>query len=117
MKMKKANLNSEKAAEKEIKLDKEGYPMKKYQVVFVDEYNNWYLIGFFDSLRDAEEDVNSYLSNYTCVDDNGENEYVPQFGDDTELGHLREYASTFGPCFDRVIDVDCGCIEVRGFIF
>lgn len=91
--------------------------MKVYQVVFVDEYNNWYLCGFYTSLLDAEKDVNEYLSGYTLESDMNEGETEAAFGDDKPLGHLEEYASTFEFNFDRVIDVECGCVEVRGFIF
>lgn len=90
--------------------------LKKYQVIFVDEYNNWYLIGFFDNLQDAEPDLNNMLKDYTMLNDEDE-EVECQFGENKSLGHLNEYVSTFGNCFDRVIDADCGCIEVRGFIF
>ena len=90
---------------------------KIYQVVFVDEYNNWYLCGFYTSLLDAEEDVNEYLKLYTLEPEMNEGETEAAFGDDKPLGHLTEYASTFESNFDRVIDVECGCVEVRGFIF
>ena len=93
--------------------------LKKYQVVFVDEYNNWYLIGFFDNLQDAEEELNEYLKDYKYVDVDDYNEEMKecQFGDDKPLGHLQEYPSSFGKCFDLIIDADCGCVQVRGFIF
>lgn len=90
--------------------------LKKYQVVFVDEYNNWWLIGFFDNLIDAEPELNSMLKDYKMIDDDGE-EVECQFGNDTLLGHLEEYPSTFSMCFDRIIEVSEGCVEVRGFIF
>lgn len=91
--------------------------MKVYQVVFVDEYNNWFLCGFYKSLLDAEKDVNEYLSSYTLSEDVYEGQTEAAFGEDKPLGHLEEYASTFESNFDRVIDVECGCVEVRGFIF
>lgn len=90
--------------------------LKKYQVVFVDEYNNWYLIGFFDNLQDAEPGLNTMLEGYTGYDDDG-NKCTFQFGDNTTLGHLTEYAGTMSACFDRILDADVGCIQVRGFIF
>lgn len=90
--------------------------LKKYEVVFVDEYNNWYLIGFFDNLLDAEPELNAMLDGYTGYDEDG-NECELQFGDDTCLGHLVEYAGSFSPCFDRIIEADVGGLEVRGFIF
>ena len=90
--------------------------LKKYQVVFVDEYNNWYLIGFFNDLREAEPGLNEMLRDYVGYDDDG-NKCEFQFGDDTVLGHLVEYPGTFSPVFDRILDADVGCIQVRGFIF
>lgn len=90
--------------------------LKKYQVVFVDEYNNWYLVGFFDNLRDAEPQLNSMLEGYIGYDEDG-NKIKLQFGDDTELGPLVEYAGSFSPVFDRILDADVGCIQVRGFVF
>ena len=102
-----------------IILDKDGYVSnKKYQVVFVDEYNNWYLVGFFDKLEDAVPEVNAYLESYELEEDEeGNTGVVPQFGKDASLGELTEYASTFSSCFDRIIDTTCGCVQVRGFIF
>ena len=90
--------------------------LKKYEVVFVDEYNNWYLIGFFDKLQDAEPELNNMLSDYTGYDEDG-NPCTFQFGDDTVLGHLVEYPGTFSYVFDRILDADVGCIQIRGFIF
>ena len=102
-----------------IILDKDGYVSnKKYQVVFVDEYNNWYLVGFFDKLEDAVPEVNAYLESYELEEDEeGNTGVVTQFGKDASLGELTEYASTFSSCFDRIIDTTCGCVQVRGFIF
>ena len=102
-----------------IILDKDGYVSnKKYQVVFVDEYNNWYLVGFFDKLEDAVPEVNAYLESYELEEDEeGNTGVVPQLGKDASLGELTEYASTFSSCFDRIIDTTCGCVQVRGFIF
>lgn len=88
---------------------------KRYQVVFVDEYNNWYLVGFFDNLEDAVPELNSYLEDYELEEDDLSG--TPQFGKGTNLGELTEYASTFSPCFDRIINTTCGCVEVRGFVF
>ena len=91
--------------------------LKKYQVVFVDEYNNWWLVGFFDNLRDAEPQVNEFLNGQCGYDDEGcEVEHLA-FGEDAPLGHLEEYPSSFGRCFDRIIEADVGVLEVRGFIF
>lgn len=89
--------------------------LKKYEVVFVDEYNNWYLVGFYDKLREAEKDVNEYLKTYVD-EETGEPLW---FGSDenSPCGELTEYASTYGYCFDRILDTPEGCIQVRGFIF
>lgn len=92
--------------------------LKKYQVIFVDEYNNWYLIGFFDDLKEAEPSLNSYLEGYLAYGEDDEEEvWQPQFGDDKPLKHLHEYPSTLGSCFDRIIDTTCGAIQIRGFIY
>ena len=90
--------------------------LKKYQVVFVDEYNNWWLVGFFDNLRDAEPQLNDYLKCYNACEGDEEYDHFA-FGDNETLGPLTEYMATSGWCFDRIIDVDAGVIEVRGFIF
>ena len=91
-----------------VTLDSEGYVTShKYQVVFVDEYNNWYLIGFFEKLEDAEPLVREYLEGYDFEDGITIEEAC----------HLEEYASTFCSCFDKIIDTTCGCVEVRGFIY
>ena len=81
-----------------------------YEVMMQDEYDNLYLLGFYESLDDAIEDVNDFIGAY---DDDGA---IP-----LERGDLAEYASTFGTCFDREIEWengdDCpGTIMVRGFI-
>ena len=101
----------------QVVLDKDGYVSnKKYQVIFVDEYNNFYLIGFFDNLRDAEADVNSYLKGYELDDDENYG-MEPKFGDGCSLGPLEEYAGTFSPVFDRSFSTTSGYIGIRGFIF
>ncbi len=86
--------------------------MKIYQVIFVDEYNNFYELGLFRSLLDAEPEVNNMLDSYQDID-SGE---TPRFGEDENLGHLEEYPSTFSMCFDRTIDIEEGCVQIRGFI-
>lgn len=80
----------------------------RYQVVFVDEYNNWYLIGFFEKLSDAEPELKDYLEGY---------EFEEEGVTVDEVCHLEEYPSTFCTCFDKVIDTTCGCVEIRGFIY
>lgn len=88
---------------------------KKYQVVFIDEYNNMTEIGWFDKLKDAEPTLNELLKGTILQD--GENDgQEAQFGADKPLGELREYPSTMGYCFDRMIDAENGLIQVRGFI-
>ena len=91
--------------------------MKYYQVIFIDEYNNFYEIGCFKSLQDAEPEVNFHLNLYIYVDEDGNSTgEAPEFGEGKNLDHLVEYASTFGPVFDRVIDVEEGCVQIKGFI-
>ena len=74
--------------------------MKKYQVIFQDEYNNLIEVGFYDKLEDSIEDVNGYLEPY-----------------EERIEELEEYVSTFGMAFDREIytkqDVS---VMIRGFI-
>ena len=97
-----------KTAEKGNPAQAEDAPM--YEVMMQDEYDNLYLLGFYESLDDALEDINDFIGAY---DDDGA---IP-----LEKGDLAEYASTFGTCFDREIEweneEDCpGTIMVRGFI-
>lgn len=95
-------------AEKENSVRVDDAPM--YQIVMQDEYNDLYLLGFYESLDDAIEDINGFISVY---DEDGA---IP-----IKKGDLAEYASTFGSCFDREIEWknedDCpGSIMIRGFI-
>lgn len=95
-------------AEKENSVRVDDAPM--YQIVMQDEYDNLYLLGFYESLDDSIEDINGFIGAY---DDDGA---IP-----LKKGDLAEYASTFGTCFDREIEweneEDCpGTIMVRGFI-
>ena len=95
-------------AEKENAADTEDAPL--YEVMMQDEYDNLYLLGFYESLDDALEDINGFIGAY---EDDGA---IPLKKED-----LAEYASTFGPCFDREIEWknedDCpGSIMIRGFI-
>lgn len=81
-----------------------------YEVMMQDEYNDLYLLGFYESLDDAIEDINGFISVY---DEDGA---IP-----IKKGDLAEYASTFGSCFDREIEWknedNCpGSIMIRGFI-
>lgn len=95
-------------AEKENAAHTEDAPL--YEVMMQDEYNNLYLLGFYEFLDDAIEDINDFISAYY------EDGAIP-----IKKGDLAEYASTFGACFDREIewknDDDCpGSIMIRGFI-
>ena len=91
--------------------------MKCYEVIFVDEWNNFYEVGFFKSLEDAEPEVNNYLEQYVFGEDSDiEPGAKPEFGPDKNLGRLEEHASTFSYCFDRTFDVEEGYVQVRGFI-
>lgn len=81
-----------------------------YEIVMQDEYDNLYLLGFYESLDDAIEDINGFISVY---DEDGA---IP-----IKKGDLAEYASTFGSCFDREIEWknedNCpGSVMIRGFI-
>lgn len=81
-----------------------------YEIMMQDEYNNLYLLGFYESLDDAIEDINDFISAYY------EDGAIP-----IKKGDLAEYASTFGACFDREVEWknedDCpGSIMIRGFI-
>jgi len=91
--------------------------MKYYQVIFVDEYNNFFEIGPCAKLSDAEPEVNKYLEGYVLSEDaeSGPGE-TPEFGEGKNLGRLTEYPSTFSMVFDRTIDVEEGYVQVRGFI-
>lgn len=95
-------------AEKENAAHTEDAPL--YEIVMQDEYDNLYLLGFYESLDDSIEDINDFISAYY------EDGAIP-----IKKGDLAEYASTFGACFDREIewknDDDCpGSIMIRGFI-
>ena len=59
---------------------------KLYQVMIEDEYFNLYEIGWFKELKDSLKDLDNFLSAY------GDIEITEDI--------LREYASTFGTCFD-----------------
>lgn len=97
-----------KNAEKESAAQAEDAPL--YEVMMPDEYDNLYLLGLYESLDDAIEDINGFIGMY---DDDGA---IP-----LEKGDLAEYASTLGTRFDREIEweneEDCpGAIMIRGFI-
>ena len=83
---------------------------KIYEVFMQDEYNNNYFIGFYNELKNAVPDINSFLEPY-----------------DAKIETLEEYPSTFGSCFDTEVfreiedddDPDSGWtgVMIRGFIF
>lgn len=101
-------ISEKRIAEKENSVRVDDAPM--YQIVMQDEYDNLYLLGFYESLDDAIEDINDSISAYY------EDGAIP-----LKKGDLAEYAPTFGSCFDREIEWknedDCpGSIMIRGFI-
>lgn len=73
--------------------------IKKYQVIFQDEYNNLFLVGFYDELEDAIPDINNFLEVYG-----------------KKIDSISCYPSTFGEAFDTDIEIDEGCVSVRGFV-
>lgn len=101
-------ISEKRIAEKENSVRVDDAPM--YQIVMQDEYDDLYLLGFYESLDDSIEDINGFISAYY------EDGAIP-----LKKGDLAEYASTFGSCFDREIEWknedDCpGSIMIRGFI-
>lgn len=97
-----------KTAKKENAAQTEDAPL--YEVMMQDEYNDLYLLGFYESLDDAIKDINCFISVY---DEDGA---IP-----LKKGDFAEYASTFGSCFDREVEWknedDCpGSVMIRGFI-
>ena len=111
-------MNKESKTNITVTVDVDGFVTNyKYQVIFVDEYNNFYHLGFFNDLKDAEPELNAYLEDYEAYDETTGDIVKIQFGDAGHLGHLREYPSTFSSCFDTIIDTTCGCVQIRGFIF
>lgn len=83
--------------------------MKVYEILFEDEYDNLYQLGYYKSLASAVDDINSELSVYNIK---------------LKYDDLKEYAGTFGACFDANIgyltdapeDSDAYSINIRGFI-
>lgn len=75
---------------------------KKYIVFTQDEWNNNYLMGFYDDLDDAIPDINGWLEIYNLK---------------LEKGDLVEYPSTFGTVFDKELETeDETVLMIRGFI-
>ena len=83
--------------------------MKIYQIIFQDEYNNLYLIGFYKNLKDSIRDINEELDSYGAVIDEED---------------LTLYSSSFSECFDLSIknmdryenNDEIPDIYVRGFV-
>lgn len=74
--------------------------LKKYEVFIQDEWNNLWLVGFYDNLEDAIPEVNEFLTTY-----------------DVRIDEIKEYPSTFGSCFDKEVETSDGeIIMIRGFI-
>ena len=77
-----------------------GFELKKYEVFIQDEWNNIYLVGFYDNLEDAIPEVNEFLETYNM-----------------KIDELKEYPSTFGSCFDKEVETPNGeIVMIRGFI-
>lgn len=78
----------------------ERFELKKYEVFIQDEWNNLWLMGFYDNLEDAIPDINGFLETY-----------------ETQITELKEYPSTFGTCFDTYVETtDSEGVTIRGFI-
>nr|DAR19805.1 MAG TPA: hypothetical protein [Bacteriophage sp.] len=80
-----------------------------YEVVMQDEYDNLYLLGFYGSLDDSIDDINTFIGAY-------DDERAIPF----KKGDLALHESTLGACFDRQVEWedenDCpGDVWVRGF--
>lgn len=82
--------------------------MKKYQIIVVNKYNNFYDLGLYNNLDDSIEDINEYLP----------------YGYKLKKGDLKEYSSgnSFGGYVSDILDIDCDDSEiygyqVRGFIY
>ena len=79
----------------------ERFELKKYEVFIQDEWNNLWLMGFYDNLSDAIPDINNFLETYSV-----------------KIDKLEEYSSTFNTCFDTEVETSDGeIIMIRGFIF
>ena len=79
--------------------------MNLYQIIFQDEYNNLYEIGWYGDLNTAIPDVNQFLKGYNVQ---------------LKEGAIEEYAGTFGSCFDLNLcdlfeDLE-ECVMIRGFV-
>lgn len=73
---------------------------RRYLVFIEDEYFNNIYMGVYGKLEDALPDINENLEIYGV-----------------KIDELNEYASTFGYCFDKEVEInDGGFIWIRGFI-
>lgn len=82
--------------------------MKKiFEAFFVDEYNNYWHLGFHGRIDEVIEPLNDFLKEYTDAD-TGERLHV----DVVEL-----YPCTFGEAFDKEFYADCGTVALRGFVY
>lgn len=102
-------------------LYKKIYCKKLYEIIFVDEYENFINLGFYKDLNDAIEDINEQLKEY------GNGKYK------LEKGEVKASPSTFGECFDldivnhfieklgenfeEEINEDLHGVAIRGFIY
>lgn len=81
--------------------------MKRYLVMIQDEWNNLYYMGEYKRLKDSIQDINDFLEVYQIS---------------IQSNDLKEYASTFGMCFDLDIGMmfedreDLLGVMIRGFI-
>lgn len=80
---------------------------KKYIVIMQDEWNNLYYLGQYKKLSQSIKNINDFLSVYNVS---------------LKESDLKEYASTFGTCFDLDIGMmfedreDLLGLMIRGFI-
>ena len=89
--------------------------MKVYHIFVMDNWQDVEEIGYYTSLENKSllEELNSYFEDKIVLDDNEEE--IEDFK--LKPGNLKEYASSFGSCFDKNIDIkDEGCIRIFGFI-
>lgn len=93
--------------------------MKKlYEVIFVDEYNNFDLLGWFDNLDDAIEPINNRLEVYGDYKlENGDfQEYPGTFGSCIDMSLSNFFVDKLGEEYEDKIYGDIQCCEVRGFV-
>lgn len=82
--------------------------MKVYEVIFQDEYDNLYNLGFFKELKDSIESINDCLLPYNVKINESD---------------LIEHPSSFNKCFDLEMcnvfpnNEEVCDLNVRGFIY